>query len=114
MWEFQFKGEGVVNNTGGILKFKLVGVVIKLENLEDLGVDIEVFVAGLFGSILKSDGSVSVNVVLGEVSLSEFLEGSLDGRVLFLVGGSVSGESIWSFDGGLTGWGGLVGGVKSP
>ena len=62
MWEFQFKGEGVVNNTGGILKFKLVGVVIKIENLKNLSNDIEIRVQ-LFGGLLEGgDLGVSDNV----------------------------------------------------
>ena len=43
MWELQFDGKGVVNSTGGILKFKLVSVFVKLENLKNLGVDIKIF-----------------------------------------------------------------------
>ena len=44
MWELDLEGEGVVGLTGGVSELELVGVVIELEDLEDLGNDIEVLV----------------------------------------------------------------------
>ena len=113
VWEFQFNGKGVVNSTGSILKLELVGVLIKLENLKNLSVDIKIsffFMANVKGCSLIS----TFDVVLGEMVLGPFLEGRLDGRVLLLVSGSLSGESVWSFSGSLSSWDGFIGRIKSP
>jgi len=113
MWELQFNGKGVVNSTGGILKFKLVSVFIKLENLKNLSVDIKIFF--FFVANGKGFSFISTfDVVLGEMVLGPFLEGRLDSRVLFLVSGSLSGESVWSFSCWLSSWDGFIGRVKSP
>ena len=114
VWEFKLESKGVESGTGCISELELVGVLVKFEDLEDLGVNVEV--TRLFVAVVKSGGSTSFsNVVFVEVRVvSPFLEGLLDGRVLFLVGGSLSGESVWSFSGVLTEWGGLIGRVESP
>lgn len=44
MWELQFNGKGVENFTGAVLKFKFVSIFIDLKNLEDLSIDIKIFV----------------------------------------------------------------------
>lgn len=113
VWEFQFNGKGVESGTGSISKFELVCVLIKLENSKNFSVDIKIFF--FFVANVKGSGLVSTfDVVFGEVVLGPFLEGRLDGRVLLLVSGSLSGESVWSFSGSLSSWDGFIAGVKSP
>jgi len=66
VWEFKLKSKGVESSTGGISELELVSVLVKFENLEDLGVNVEValFRVGVF----KCAGSASFsNVVFVEV-----------------------------------------------
>jgi len=94
-WEFKLEGEGVVSFTGAISELELVGVLVKFENLEDLGDNIEVL-ALLGGLVEWGDLAGLDDVVAGEMVVSPLLEHLLDVRVLSLVGGSLSGEGIWS------------------
>ena len=113
VWKLDLEGKGIESLTGEISKLELVSVVIKLENLKNLSVDIKIsffFVANVKGCSLIS----TFDVVLGEMVLGPFLEGRLDGRVLLLVSGSLSGESVWSFSGSLSSWDGFIGRIKSP
>lgn len=60
MWELELEGEGVVGLTGVVSQLELVGVLVKLEDLENLDNDIEV-VALVLGS-LELNGTISTNV----------------------------------------------------
>ena len=55
MWELQLDGDGVEGLSGLILNLELVGVLIELEDLEDLGNNIEVGVG--LGGVLEGGGS---------------------------------------------------------
>ena len=54
------------------------------------------------------------NVLGGEEFVSPELESRLDGGVLSLLGVLLSGVGVWGITGGLSEWGNLIGGVKSP
>ena len=54
MGELDFEGQGVEDVTGLVLELELVGVLVQLEDLEDLGDDIKVLL--LFGSLLQLSG----------------------------------------------------------
>ena len=112
VWELELKSKGVESLTRVVSKLKLVGVVIKLENLEDLGDDVEV--SGLLRGLLEVNNSVSTDVIGLEELVSPLSEGTNDGGVLLLNGGSLSGESVWLVSSNvLSEWVGLIGGEKS-
>ena len=43
MWELDLESESVEDLIRFVFKFELIGVFIELENLQDLGNDIEIF-----------------------------------------------------------------------
>ena len=115
VWELDLEGKGVESLTREISKLKLVGVVIELENLENLGNDIEVLTF-LGGRLQLGDSAVNVveNVGGSEELVGPELESRLDGGVLSLLSVLLSGVGIWGITGGLSEWGNLIGGVKGP
>lgn len=114
VWEFQLEGQAVVSLTGLILEFELVGVFVKLENLEDLSDNVEIFFLFL-GSVFKADNLfISDNVTGGKKLISPFFEGVLDLSILFLMGVFFTGIGEWSITSGLSEWGKLIGGVDGP
>lgn len=113
MWELELEGEGVVGLTGVVSQLELVGVLVKLEDLENLDNDIEV-VALVLGS-LELNGTISTNVGGLEEVVGPLLEGLLDGNILSLESGSLSRESVWGLvSDGLSKRRELVSGVESP
>ena len=107
MWELQLEGEGVEGLTGTVSELELVGVLVKFENLEDLGNDVEVGV--LLGGFLEVADSLSTNVGRLEEVVSPLSEGAEDSGVLSLDGGSLAGEGVWGVrSDGLSKWGLLV------
>jgi len=72
-WEFKLEGKGVVSFTGAISELEFVGVLVKFENLEDLGYNIEVLV--LLGGLLEwGDLAVLDDVVASEMVVGPLLE----------------------------------------
>ena len=57
VWELKFEGKSVESGSTVVSDLEFVGVLIKFENLEDLGADIEV--TGLFGGLGKVNLAVS-------------------------------------------------------
>lgn len=112
MWELQFQGEGEEGLTRQVSQLQLIGVLIELEHLENLGNDIEVTLA--LGSLLELGGSVTANVGALEEVACPLSEGSEDGVVLSLDGGSLAREGVWSiWSNGLSEWGLLICGEES-
>jgi len=105
--EFDLESQSVEDLVGLVLQFKLVGVLVKLEHLMDLGDNIEVLL--LFGSLFELSGvGIGDDIAGGEVLGSILLESTSNGAVLSLLGGLHAGESIWTIWDGLTEWGQLV------
>lgn len=116
MWELDFEGKDVDGGTGKISELELVGVVIKLENLNDLGNNIEIF-AGFLAGVAQFDGlSVNLGADINtlEGGVGPVLEGGEDAGVLSLGGNSMATECVWGITGGLAQWGELLGRVESP
>ena len=113
MWELELESKGVEDLTGGISELELVGVLVELEDLEDLGNDIEV--TGGLGGSLELDGFLLIDgVVLTEEEVGPFLEVLNDLGVLLLERWLLSGVGEWAVTVKLTLWGVLIGGEKSP
>ena len=89
--ELELKGESVEGLSGVVSKLELVGVLIELEDLADLGADIEV--SALLGGLVKINALPAV--VVGEELVGPLSEGTEDGGILSLDGGSLSREGIW-------------------
>lgn len=112
VWEFQLQGQGEESFSGLVSQLELVGILVQLEDLEDLGDDVEVSLA--LGSFLELGGSITSDVGAREEVVGPLSEGSEDGVVLSLDGGSLSREGVWGIWGdGLSEWGLLVGGEQS-
>ena len=94
MRELDLESKSVENFVGTILQFELIGVLIKLENLEDLGNNIEIFLF-LRGFLEFGGVGIGNDVALCKVLSSPFFEGVGDGAVLSLLGRFLSGEGIW-------------------
>ena len=114
VWELELEGKNVEGLTRLVSDLELVGVVIEVEDLEDLSNNVEV--RALLGSLLEwGDLAISENVGGGEESGGPLLESLLDGNILSLESGSLSREGVWGISvDSLTEWGMLVGGVESP
>lgn len=114
MWELELQGKNVESLSGVVSDLELVGVVIEVEDLENLSNNIEI--GGFFRSVLQGGNLTVLNNVGGvEEGSGPFLEGLLDGNILSLEGGSLSGEGVWSISlDWLSEWGSLVGGVEGP
>ena len=113
VWELDFKRQGVEDLAGRVLQLKLVGVLVQLEDLKNLGDDVEVLL--LFGSLLQLRGlSVRDDLARGEVLVRPLLQSACDGRILSLLGGPLARVSVWSIANSLTERRELVGGVKGP
>ena len=111
--ELKLESESVVNFTGSISELELISVLIKLEDLEDLGDNVEVL--GSLGGLTEGGvGAIGKNVVGGEVVVGPLLESLEDGGVLSLVGGLLSRESVGSLGNGLSKRSLLIRGVESP
>ena len=111
--ELKLESESVVNFSGSISELELISVLIKLEDLEDLGDNIEVL--GSLGGLTEGGvGAIGKNVVGGEVVVGPLLESLEDGGVLSLVGGLLSRESVGSLGNGLSKRSLLIRGVESP
>jgi len=111
--ELNPESEGIESGTGGILQLELVGVVIKLEHLEDLGNDIEVTVSR--SGLLKSGSLVLVDNSVGtEEGVGPLLEGLDDGNILGLLSGFLTGVSVRGIVDNVAKRGGLLGRVKYP
>ena len=111
--ELELESEGPEGLTRVVSELELVGVLVELEDLEDLGADVEV--GGLLGSLLEVHAVVSTNVGGAEEGVGPLSEGLLDGHILLLEGRSLSGEGVRGISGNaLTKRRGLVGGVESP
>lgn len=110
MWELDFEGEGVESLTGEVSELQLVGVVIEVENLEDLGNDIEVLT--FLGSGLQF-GDSAVNVIedvgRSEELVSPHLQDRLNGGILSLLSVLEAGVGVWCITAGLSEWGNLIG-----
>jgi len=110
--ELELEGEGVESLSGVISELEFVGVLVELEDLEDLGDDVEVSL--LLGSLLELDALVGSDVGGGEVVVGPLSEGGEDGDVLSLEGGLLSGEGVGGVvAGGLSEGGELISGEKS-
>lgn len=116
MWELHFKGKGVVNHTGGILKFKLVVILINIEHIKNFSVDIEIIIVFFVANVKCFSFISTFNVVLREMVLGPVLEGLKDLNILFLVGAVLSTMRIWlmgiCWD--ITEWSGFVASEKRP
>ena len=111
--ELKLESESVVNFSGSISELELISVLIKLEDLEDLGDNVEVL--GSLGGLTEGGvGAIGKNVVGGEVVVGPLLESLEDGGVLSLVGGLLSRESVGSLGNGLSKRSLLIRGVESP
>jgi len=98
VWEFELEGKSVEGLAGGISELEFVGVLIELEDLEDLSNDIKITVR--FGGLGKGSNVLVINDVLGsEISIGIFLKGLKDGGILSLLGGFLTREGIWSIAG---------------
>lgn len=96
-----------------ILQFQFVGVLIKLEHLEDLSNNIEVVFGA--GSVLESGNLVVLNnIVLHEEGVGPLLEGLDNSQILGLLSGFLSGVSIRGISNNMTERGSLLGRVKNP
>lgn len=111
--ELKLESESVVNFSGSISELELISVLIKLEDLEDLGDNVEVL-GSLRGLTEGGVGAIGKNVVGGEVVVGPLLESLEDGGVLSLVGGLLSRESVGSLGNGLSKRSLLIRGVESP
>ena len=111
--ELELEGKSVEGLSGVVSELELVGVLVELEHLQHLGADIEV--GPLLGSFLEVADVVTSDVGGGEEGGGPLLEGVLDGNILSLEGGSLSGEGVRCVGGdGLSKRGGLISGVKGP
>lgn len=113
VWELELESEGVEGLSGVVSELELVGVLVELEDLQDLHNHVEV-VALVLGS-LELNGAISANVGRLEEVVGPLLEGLLDGNILSLEGGSLSREGVWGLvSDGLAERRQLVGGVERP
>jgi hypothetical protein len=96
-----------------ILQFQLVGVLIKLENLENLSDDIEVTISARSG---LEGGQVFLldNGVLSKEGVGPLLEGLDNSQVLRLLSGFLARVSIRSISDNMTERGSLLRGVENP
>jgi hypothetical protein len=91
--ELDSQGKSVESGTGGVLQFQLVGVLVKLEDLEDLSNNIEIRVGA--GSLLKRGNSAVLDdVVLHEEGVGPLLEGLDNSQILGLLSGLLARVSI--------------------
>ena len=95
-----------------ILQFQLVGVLIELEDLEDLGNDIEVTI--LAGSGLEGSTGVSEGLVLHEEGVGPLLKSLNDGNILRLLGGLLARVGIRGIRDDGSERGVLLSGVEHP
>jgi hypothetical protein len=115
VWELNFKGKDVVDSSGHISKLKLVGVVIKFEDLNNFGNNIEIslFLIGItqFGSL---GINLSANVGGFESHVSPVFEGGQNAGVLSLLGNSMATECVWGIIGSLSERRLLISWVEGP
>jgi len=114
--ELDLESQGVVGGTGGVLKLELVGVVIKLEDLENLGDNIEVLrrLLGL-GKLGQLSGGLAINDVVGREELvGPLLQGLDDGLVLGLLSGLLARVSVRCVVDNLAEGSNLLGRVEDP
>ena len=86
MRELEFQGKGVVSFTRVVSQLKLVGVLVKLEDLADLSANIKV--STLLASFVEVNSFAAVGV--SEELVGPLSKGSEDGGVLSLDGGLLS------------------------
>lgn len=106
--ELDSQGKSVESGTGGVLQFQLVGVLVKLEDLEDLSNNIEIRVGA--GSLLKSGNSAFLdNVVLHEEGVGPLLKSLDNSQILWLLSGLLARVSIRGISDDVTERTGLLG-----
>ena len=103
MWELNFKSKNVINSSGHVSNFKLVGVVIEFKDLDDFGNNIEI---SLFLFSIAQFSSQSINLgadISGfESHVSPVFEGGQNAGVLSLLGDSMATECVWGITGSLS------------
>ena len=113
MGELDSQGKSVENSARGVLQFQLVGVLIELENLENLGDNVEVTISRWSG---LEGGQILLlnNWVLSKEGVGPLLEGLDNSQILGLLSGFLARVSIRSISDNMTKRGGLLGGVENP
>tara|TARA_B110000503_G_C6923248_1_gene319604 strand:- start:115 stop:408 length:294 start_codon:yes stop_codon:yes gene_type:complete len=97
MWEFLFESQGVENFTRGISNLELIGVFIKFEHLENFCNDIKV--TSDSGNFFQLRDALITNISLCKDTIGPFEQSLEDSFVLSLLGGFLSREGVWSFNG---------------
>lgn len=111
MWELQLEGKSVESLSTLVSKLELVGVLVELENLEDLSDNVEI--SSCLTGLLEVSGSISSGIGAGEEVVGPLSEGGEDGNILSFDGGFLSRESVWCIGSLVVSeWGLLIGGEE--
>jgi len=113
--ELELEGKDVPNITRGILNLKFVGVFVHLEDLEDLGDNVEIIMTG-FGLLQRLVHILGDDIVTTEVAAGPLLEVAQDSNFVLLESGVLARESEGSVlaNGSVVKRSSLVSGEEGP